>query len=102
MPDAEALIGISKLLEVPVSKLLGAEVEQTDMEDLTEELARVNEQLAGLHRKEDRMKTGGGEARLDLVFIICRDVSFACDQAGGGITFLIRSMYFDGCCDPVP
>ncbi len=44
MPDAEALIGISKLLEVPVSKLLGAEVEQTDMEDLTEELARVNEQ----------------------------------------------------------
>uniref|UniRef100_UPI0009FB9296 helix-turn-helix domain-containing protein n=1 Tax=Mediterraneibacter glycyrrhizinilyticus TaxID=342942 RepID=UPI0009FB9296 len=31
VPDAEALIGISKLLEVPVSKLLGAEVEQTDM-----------------------------------------------------------------------
>ena len=64
MPDAEALIGISKLLEVPVSKLLGAEVEQTHMEDLTEELARVNEQLAGLHCKQRPDETGGGEARL--------------------------------------
>lgn len=66
VPDAEALIGIAKLLEVPVSKLLGAEVEQTNMENLTEELARVNEQLAVLHRKEEQMKQAGEKRGLIL------------------------------------
>ena len=92
VPDAEALIGISKLLEVPVSKLLGAEVEQTDMEDLTEELARVNEQLAGLHRKEDRMKQAG-EKRGLILFL-----SFAAMFLSLAIKQEAVSLFLSGVC----
>ena len=92
MPDAEALIGISKLLEVPVSKLLGAEVEQTDMEDLTEELARVNEQLAGLHRKEDRMKQA--EEKRGLILFL----SFAAMFLSLAIKQEAVSLFLSGVC----
>lgn len=52
VPDAEMLINIAELLDVPVSKLLGLEVEKNNTEDLTEELARLNEELARKNQRE--------------------------------------------------
>lgn len=92
VPDAEALIGIAKLLEVPVSKLLGAEVEQTNMENLTEELARVNEQLAMLHRKEEQMKQAE-EKRGMILFL-----SFAATFLSLAIRQEIVSLLLSGAC----
>lgn len=92
VPDAEALIGIAELLEVPVSKLLGAEVEQTNMENLTEELARVNEQLAMLHCKEEQMKQAG-EKRGLILFL-----SFAAMFLSLAIRQEIVSLLLSGAC----
>lgn len=52
VPDAEVLIHMAELLEVPVSKLLGVEDEHDNIEDLTEELSRLNEELARRNQKE--------------------------------------------------
>lgn len=52
VPDAEALIDMAALFEVPVAKLLGIEREQSDIDDLTEELEHLNEQLAKKNRQE--------------------------------------------------
>lgn len=52
VPDAEVLIHMADLLEVPVSKLLGIEDEHDNVEDLTEELSRLNEELARRNQKE--------------------------------------------------
>lgn len=79
-------------MEVPVSKLLGAEVEQTNMENLTEELARVNEQLAMLHCKEEQMKQAG-EKRGLILFL-----SFAAMFLSLAIRQEIVSLLLSGAC----
>ena len=63
VPDAEVLIDMAELFDVPVSKLLGIEVEQNNTEDLTAELSRLNEELArkrpaGKYGEKKRMKRG--------------------------------------------
>lgn len=52
VPDADVLIKMAELLEIPVSKLLGVEVDDKKINDLTEELARLNEELARRKQKE--------------------------------------------------
>lgn len=52
VPDADALIHISKLLGVSVSQLLGIEIDSQSNADLSEELAKLNEQLAKKNQKE--------------------------------------------------
>lgn len=52
VPDADVLIRIAELLEVPVSQLLDIEGDINTNTDLSEELAKVNEQLAETKRKE--------------------------------------------------
>lgn len=52
VPDADVLIKMAELLDVPVSKLLGVEVENKTTNDITEELARLNEELAQRKQKE--------------------------------------------------
>lgn len=52
VPDAEMLINIAELLDVPVNKLLGLEAEKNNIEDLTEKLARLNEELARKNQRE--------------------------------------------------
>lgn len=52
VPDADVLIRIAELLEVPVSQLLDIEGDINTNTDLSEELAKVNEQLAEKKRKE--------------------------------------------------
>ena len=59
VPDADALEKLAEVLEVPVSKLLGAPVEQPkDQNELAEQLSRLNEQLVIQNRyKEQSRKT---------------------------------------------
>ena len=49
VPDAEMLISISKILEIPVSTLLGESIEQkseNEIEYLSNQLAAINQKLA--------------------------------------------------------
>lgn len=47
VPDAELLIKLAEILEVPVSRLLGSKIEAEEQPDaLAEQLSRINEQLA--------------------------------------------------------
>lgn len=66
VPDAELLIRLAELLEVPVSELLdikrpqapqfsGAVEEARETENLAQQLARINEQLAVRNRREKRI-----------------------------------------------
>lgn len=54
VPDAEVLIRMAELLEVPVSQLLGTGPEAQPAADLTAELARLNKELALKNQKENR------------------------------------------------
>lgn len=46
VPDADVLIRMAELLNVSVSRLLGIEAEDKSNKDLSEELSKLNEQLA--------------------------------------------------------
>lgn len=52
VPDADVLIRMAELLNVSVSQLLGIEVECQSNKDLSEELSKLNEQLAKKNQKE--------------------------------------------------
>lgn len=51
VPDADVLIQIAELLDVPVSQLLGMESE-SGVQDMAGELARLNKELAAKIQKE--------------------------------------------------
>ena len=53
VPDADMLLRISEVFEVPVQTLLGAriEAEAPQQSELVEQLARINEQLAVKNRR---------------------------------------------------
>lgn len=52
VPDADVLIRMAEVFEVPVSKLLGIEANELAVDDLSKELARINEELAEIKRAE--------------------------------------------------
>lgn len=52
VPDADVLIQIAELLDVPVSQLLGMEPESGSVQDMAGELARLNKELAAKIQKE--------------------------------------------------
>lgn len=52
VPDADVLIELAELLEVPVSQLLGVESQPDEEQDLTQRLADLNEQIAAYSRRE--------------------------------------------------
>ena len=57
VPDAAMLIKLAEVLDVPVSKLLGSEIETEEKPDaLAEQLSSINEQLA---KKTDAQKWHG-------------------------------------------
>lgn len=57
VPDAAMLIKLAEVLDVPVSKLLGSEIETEEKSDtLAEQLSSINEQLA---KKTDAQKWRG-------------------------------------------
>lgn len=52
VPDADTLIRLAEILEVPVSKLLGTKIESENVaSDVAEQLSRINEQLAIKNRR---------------------------------------------------
>lgn len=68
VPDAEMLISISKVFEVPVSEILGeniVEKEKNDIKVISEKLEIINEQLS-MMQKQKRQKT--------IQFLIIMDV----------------------------
>ncbi len=67
VPDAEVLMNIAAILDVPVSRLLGIEAEKSNGSDLSRELARVNKQLAEKSRKEVLVKRANEKRGLILL-----------------------------------
>lgn len=58
VPDAELLVKLSEILEVPVSTLLGRRIEgETEPNAVAEQLARINEQLVIKNRRAKRIWT---------------------------------------------
>lgn len=56
VPDADVLIRLAEILEVSVSELLGAKVEnENTASDVAEQLSRINEQLAIKNRRARRI-----------------------------------------------
>ncbi len=52
VPDADTLIRLAEILEVPVSELLGEKIEnESTTSDVAEQLSRLNEQLAIKNRR---------------------------------------------------
>ena len=56
VPDADTLIRLAEILEVSVSELLGAKIEnENTASDVAEQLSRINEQLAIKNRRTRRI-----------------------------------------------
>lgn len=56
VPDADTLIRLAEILEVPVSELLGEKIENEKVtNDVAEQLSRINEQLAIKNRRARRI-----------------------------------------------
>lgn len=56
VPDADTLIRLAEILEVSVSELLGAKIEnENSASDVAEQLSRINEQLAIKNRRSRRI-----------------------------------------------
>lgn len=56
VPDADTLIRLAEILEVSVSELLGAKIEnENTASDVEEQLSRINEQLAIKNRRSRRI-----------------------------------------------
>lgn len=55
VPDAEILQKIASILEVDVRELLGGKVDEKDNNEVVEQLARINEQLAIRNRRSRRI-----------------------------------------------
>lgn len=56
VPDADTLIRLAEILEVSVSELLGAKMEnESTTNDVAEQLSRINEQLAIKNRRSRRI-----------------------------------------------
>lgn len=70
VPDADVLIHMAELLDVPVSQLLGIEVESKFNEDLSEELAKLNEQLAKRNQREQLLQQANKKRGLIISFSI--------------------------------
>ena len=56
VPDADTLIRLAEILEVSVSELLGAKIEnENTASDVAEQLSRINEQFAIKNRRSRRI-----------------------------------------------
>lgn len=82
VPDADLLLRLAEVLEVSVSQLLGAEVPpEAPADQVAQQLARINEQLAIRNRRARRIwqVVAGilmGLAALTLVLLLLNTVSF--------------------------
>lgn len=70
VPDAQALLQLSQQLEVPVSTLLGVDVEEADTRQLSRELERVNGELARLQQHQALVRQAGRKRGLMLLLVL--------------------------------
>ena len=76
VPDADELIHLAKALEVSVNSLLGMEEKESLVyEDLVNELARVNEELAGMCEQE-RLVKQANRIRGKILFLVIISLIF--------------------------
>lgn len=76
VPDADELIYLAKVLEVSVNTLLGVEEKESLVyEDLVDELARVNEELAGMCEQE-RLVKRANRIRGKILFLVIISLIF--------------------------
>lgn len=68
VPDADVLMQIADLLEVPVSELLGVTHPKDREEDLASELAKLNEQLA-IQKQEQTLSLQAGRKRGEILLL---------------------------------
>ena len=66
VPDAEVLIHMAQVLEVPVSALLDVEIPNTETADLTKELERLNQELSEANQRAALLHRADGKRNLIL------------------------------------
>lgn len=101
VPDAEVLINMAELLDVPVSKLLGIEAEKSDTDNLAEELTRVNELLAQKKRHEGIVEQANQKRGLILfltfismlIALVLKNTVVSLILAGGCILLAVVVLY---------
>lgn len=76
VPDADVLIQIADLLEVPVNELLGVTPQNDAGENLASELARLNEQLA-IQKQEQTLSLQAGRKRGEILLLSFVSMLFA-------------------------
>lgn len=75
VPDADTLIRLAEILEVSVSELLGAKIEnENTASDVSEQLSRINEQLAIENRRSRRIWK---VVAIVLAFIVLKNIFIA-------------------------
>lgn len=70
VPDADVVIHIAELLDVSVSQLLGIDIAGESNEDLSEKLAKLNEQLAKKNQREQLLQQANRKRGLIISFSI--------------------------------
>ncbi len=66
VPDADVLVRMAGLLDVPVEQLLGLGTQDEERQELAERLAQLNEQLARKNRREKLMERANGKRGMIL------------------------------------
>ena len=88
VPDADMLQQLAEVLEVPVSQLLGEEKEmEQNRNEIAEQLARINEQLAIKNRRAKRIWTVVGVAFAVLLIIQATVLILSMAAPGNVITY---------------
>jgi len=98
VPDAEVLQKIAETLEVGVNELLGADLTQNaDNNEVAQQLARINEQLAIKNRRWNRFwKAIGIIALVSLIFTVLGYILFSADFSMQTSTYEVEETMMDG------
>ena len=92
VPDAALLMEMARVLEVPVSTLLGTEPPEASASALAEELARVNEALSQAQKQMERTQKAG--EKRGLILSLC----LAAVLTSAGLKSPVLSLVFSGGC----
>lgn len=92
VPDADVLIKIAELLDVPVTDLLGITPEKAAAEDFADELARLNAQLA-IKKQEESLSLQAEKKRGLILFL-----SFLAMLAAMSVKNELLSIILTGAC----
>ena len=90
VPDADLLQQIAEVLEVSVSQLLGEEKEmEQGRNEIAEQLARINEQLAIRNRRSKRIWTVAGIASAAVLLVMGTSLVLSLRPSGDVVTYTL-------------